>query len=140
MVLVVFCLNFTAFAQNINLNLNNVTVKKAMETLKEENGYSFVFASGDINTQKVIRVKVNNGTIDQVVKQILQDQKVSYEIKNKNIIVQKNEASNQTDNNKKKVTGTVVDVNGLPIIGANIVEKGTTNGIITDMDLSLIHI
>ena len=86
MVLVVFCLNFTAFAQNINLNLNNVTVKKAMETLKEENGYSFVFASGDINTQKVIRVKVNNGTIDQVVKQILQDQKVSYEIKNKNII------------------------------------------------------
>lgn len=42
MVLVVFCLNFTAFAQNINLNLNNVTVKKAMETLKEENGYSFV--------------------------------------------------------------------------------------------------
>ena len=105
-----------------------------METLKEENGYSFVFASGDINTQKVIRVKVNNGTIDQVVKQILQDQKVSYEIKNKNIIVQKNEASNQTDNNKKKVTGTVVDVNGLPIIGANIVEKGTTNGIITDMD------
>lgn len=134
MVLVLFCLNFTAFSQNINLNLNNVTVKKAMETLKEENGYSFVFASGDINTQKVIRVKVNNGTIDQVVKQILQDQKVSYEIKNKNIIVQKNEASNQTDNNKKKVTGTVVDVNGLPIIGANIVEKGTTNGIITDMD------
>lgn len=134
MALVVFCLNFTAFSQNINLNLNNVTVKKAMETLKEENGYSFVFASGDINTQKVIRVKVNNGTIDQVVKQILQDQKVSYEIKNKNIIVQKNESSNQTDSNKKKVTGTVVDVNGLPIIGANIVEKGTTNGIITDMD------
>ena len=25
-------------------------------------------------------------------------------------------------------------MNGLPIIGANIVEKGTTNGIITDMD------
>lgn len=134
MVLVMFCLNFVAFSQNINLNLNNVTVKKAMETLKEENGYSFVFASGDIDTQKVIRVKVNNGTIDQVIKLILQDQKVSYEIKNKNIIVQKNETSNQTDSNKKKVTGTVVDVNGLPIIGANIVEKGTTNGIITDMD------
>ena len=52
MVLVVFCLNFTAFAQNINLNLNNVTVKKAMETLKEEDDYSFVFASGDITHRK----------------------------------------------------------------------------------------
>lgn len=132
--LVVFCLHFTAFSQNINLNLNNVTVKKAMETLKEENGYSFVFASGDIDTQKVIRVKVKNGTIDQVVKQILQEQPASYEIKNKNIIVQKNERSNRTDNDKRKITGTVVDVNGQPIIGANIVEKGTTNGIITDMD------
>ena len=134
MVLAVFCLNLTAFAQNINLNLNNVTVKKAMETLKEENGYSFVFASGDVDTKKVIQVDVHDGTIDQVVKQILHDQKVSYEIKNKNIIVQKDVLSNQPKADKKKITGTVTDPDGLPIIGANIVEKGTTNGIITDMD------
>ena len=56
MVLVVFCLNFTAFAQNINLNLNNVTVKKAMETLKEENDYSFVFASGDTRLNKISHI------------------------------------------------------------------------------------
>ena len=34
---------------------------------------------------------------------------------------------------KKKVTGTVEDALG-PIAGANVVEKGTTNGTITDMD------
>ncbi len=33
-----------------------------------------------------------------------------------------------------RVSGTVVDVNGEPIIGANILEKGTTNGTITDID------
>lgn len=33
-----------------------------------------------------------------------------------------------------KVTGTVIDETGLPVIGANVVEKGTTNGTITDMD------
>ena len=32
------------------------------------------------------------------------------------------------------VTGVVVDANGEPIIGASVVEKGTTNGIVTDMD------
>lgn len=134
MVLVVFCLNLTAFAQNISLKLNNVTVKKAMETLKEENGYFFVFASGDVDTQKNIQVNVQGGTIDQVVKQILQGQQVSYEIKNKNIIVQKENLPNQEKPGKKKITGIVTDNDGLPIIGANIVEKGTTNGIITDMD------
>lgn len=34
----------------------------------------------------------------------------------------------------KTVTGTVVDTNGIPIIGANVVVKGTTNGNITDAD------
>jgi TonB-linked SusC/RagA family outer membrane protein len=35
---------------------------------------------------------------------------------------------------KKTITGTVVDKNGETIIGANIVEKGTTNGTVTDVD------
>ena len=35
---------------------------------------------------------------------------------------------------KRTVTGTVTDDSGEPIIGANIVEKGTTNGIITDLN------
>ena len=34
----------------------------------------------------------------------------------------------------KTITGTVVDETGLPVIGANVVQKGTTNGIITDID------
>lgn len=35
---------------------------------------------------------------------------------------------------KKTVTGIVYDENGEPLIGANVVEKGTTNGVITDLD------
>lgn len=34
----------------------------------------------------------------------------------------------------RSVSGTVVDVTGQPVIGANVVERGTTNGIITDVD------
>ena len=34
----------------------------------------------------------------------------------------------------KTVTGTVIDAAGEPIIGANVVVKGTTNGTITDFD------
>lgn len=31
-------------------------------------------------------------------------------------------------------SGSVVDVNGEPLIGVNVLEKGTTNGTITDFD------
>ena len=36
--------------------------------------------------------------------------------------------------NGKTVTGTVVDRNGEPVIGANVMVKGTANGVITDID------
>jgi hypothetical protein len=32
------------------------------------------------------------------------------------------------------ITGTVVDETGEPVIGANVMEKGTSNGTVTDMD------
>lgn len=45
-----------------------------------------------------------------------------------NVVIKESQQEN------KKITGTVVDTNGEPVIGANVVVKGTTNGIITDMD------
>ena len=36
--------------------------------------------------------------------------------------------------NTVKITGQVIDPNGEPIIGATVMEKGTTNGIVTDLD------
>lgn len=40
----------------------------------------------------------------------------------------------QDGNNKKNVTGTVVDFSGVPIPGVNVIEKGTNNGVVTDFD------
>lgn len=40
----------------------------------------------------------------------------------------------QLQQSEKKITGTVVDANNEAVIGANVIVKGTTNGIITDVD------
>lgn len=40
----------------------------------------------------------------------------------------------KTEQQKKRITGTVVDEMGTPIIGANVIEVGTTNGTVTDID------
>lgn len=41
---------------------------------------------------------------------------------------------NQSNSQKRIISGTVVDEYGEPIIGANVIEKGTTNGTVTDVD------
>lgn len=35
---------------------------------------------------------------------------------------------------KQDVKGVVVDVNGIPLVGVSIMEKGTTNGVVSDLD------
>ena len=130
---VALCLHLSAFSQNISLNANGITVKDAIEQLKEKTGYAFIFSSADVDTNKRVSIIANEEDINNVIKQILHGQNdLSYEIKGKKIIIKKTQPVDPIQ--KIKVTGKVVDTNGEPIIGATIKEQGTSNGAISDID------
>lgn len=132
--LALLCLNPMANAQNITLRMSNVTVKQAMDELKSKSGYSFVFSSQDVDTHKNITVESDNQPLGHVISQIVAGQGLAYTIEGKTIILRKATAGLVQHQNNKRITGVVKDANGEPVIGANIVVKGTTNGTITDMD------
>lgn len=132
--LALLCLNPMANAQNITLRMSNVTVKQAMDELKSKSGYSFVFSSQDVDTHKNITVESDNQPLGHVISQIVAGQGLAYTIEGKTIILRKATADLVQQQNNKRITGVVKDANGEPVIGANIVVKGTTNGTITDMD------
>ena len=121
-----FCLNLTVSSQNITLKMSNITVKQAMDELKSRSGYSFVFSSADVDTGKKISVSSENQSINAVIEQILRGQGLTYEIQGKNIILKKDILTSV--DKKTKITGIVKDQYGEPIIGANVVVKGTTVG------------
>lgn len=134
MVVALFCLNVAMLAQAISLKMNNVSVKEAMTQLKNKSGYSFVYKVGDLDTRRIVSVEAKQ--LNEAVDQILYGQNVVYEIKGKNIIVQKGQSRQNTskDNKKHRITGIVNDMNGEPIIGATVKEKGSSNGTATDLD------
>ena len=78
----------------------------------------------------------------QILKRLFAGEGVKYEITENNFILinpstknEKTAPSSQAVLQKKNlVHGVVTDENGEPIIGANVVEKGTTNGTVTDLD------
>lgn len=125
------CLNLSIYSQSISLKMSNVSVKKAMTELQTKSGYSFVYIAGDLDTNRTI--SVNASQLKDAVQQILKGQNVSYEIQGKNIVVKKGRLQ-AVSAKKRIVSGTVKDVKGEPIIGATVLEKGTTNGTITDFD------
>lgn len=125
------CLNLSIYSQSISLKMNNVSVGKAMTELQTKSGYSFVYIAGDVDTNRI--VSINASQLKDAVAQILKGQNVSYEIQGKNIVVKKGN-QRRTTTVRQKISGSVKDVNGDPIIGATVMEGGTTNGTITDFD------
>ncbi|MCI2082289.1 MAG: TonB-dependent receptor [Bacteroidales bacterium] len=120
-------------AQGISMKMKNVTVKQAMTEFTSESGYSFVFSSDDLNTGKKVSVLADR--LDEAIEQILAGQSVSYEIRGKNIVLRRKDPVPATgDKDIRKVTGVVKDQNGETVIGANVVEYGTSNGTVTDSD------
>lgn len=132
------CFNMGITAQNVNMQ--NVTVKQALNKLQQNCGYSFVYEAKDLNTNKKVSVNATNCT--EAIEQVLNGQNVAYTIKGKNVIIAKKTTSKQHANqraqqggNLRTVKGVVKDNYGEPIIGATVRVKGhESNGTISDLD------
>ena len=124
------CLNFSSYAQDIALKMNKVTVEEAITELQKKSGYSFVYMGGDLDLDKTVSIDAKE--LQEAIDQILKGQDVTYEIQGKNIVVRK--GAKKAQQPAKKVTGTVKDAAGAPIIGASVRLLGTDKGTITDID------
>ncbi|MDR2920847.1 MAG: TonB-dependent receptor [Tannerella sp.] len=128
----------TSYSQvnNISLNLKNVTLEEALDEIKQKGDYSLWYKNEEINLNKKVSIQAKNKDIYQVLDDLLAGENLTYLIEDKHIIIHKKGTDSNTiaRQQNKYITGTVTDEQGEPIIGANVIEKGTTNGIITDMD------
>jgi TonB-linked SusC/RagA family outer membrane protein len=133
----VSCLLFlqvVLLGQNITMKLENITVKDAMEALKNKYSYSFVFEVRDVDVKKIISLSLDNAPVEEAIQQIIQGQALSYNIREKNIVLKK---ITPTTTAREQVTlirirGVVLDDSGEPIIGSTVKEKNTSRGTITD--------
>ena len=118
-------------SQSITLPSHNITIKDAFSEIEKQTGMSVDYDESVINLNKQVNASVNNKSLNETLALILKESGCTFVIRNNHIII-----SAQTVQQQQKqvtISGTVSDNLG-PIAGANVVEKGTTNGIITDMD------
>jgi TonB-linked SusC/RagA family outer membrane protein len=135
----IFCASAEiAYSQvnGLSLHLKNVTLQEALEEIKEKGDYSLWYRNEEVNLKKKVSLHVENKSISEVLDALLTDEDLGYIIEDKHIVIfKKNEYTDKVSQQvTKRVTGVVKDNHGEPIIGANIIEKGTANGIITDVN------
>ena len=120
----------------LSLNLKEVTVEEALDVIKQQSEYSFWYRSGEINLNRKVSVSVNEQNIYAVLNKVFADQEVSYFIDNNHVIIYKSPQSadgKTIQQEGRKVTGVVADDTGASMPGVNVVLKGTTIGVVTDI-------
>ena len=135
----------TTYSQNkkISLELQGVTLLEVFKQIESQSEFVFIYKNEIINLNKRVSINVEDATIDKILDNILKDSGVKYEINKKQVILTPDRSIPPTINKielpaqqvqKKEVSGIVKDSKGLPLPGVAVIGKGTTIGIITDVD------
>ena len=122
------------FAQ-LNLNVSRTTLGTVIEQIKSQSKYQF-FYDDKLATMAVENVKVKNASIEDALNAILKGKNISFKVEDNIIYLSEKSSAPQEGNQQGKehtITGQVSDDMG-PLIGVNVLVKGTSVGCITDID------
>lgn len=126
-----------SYAQNatVNLKMQNQTVQTVLDEIENQSEFSFFFNTKHVDLNRKVSIDAENSDIFKVLDHIFSGTNVKYSVVDKKVILSTELVLlPSVSQNKKTVSGIVKDENGEPIIGANVIEKGTANGTVTDMD------
>lgn len=129
---IVWAENVESQTARVNIQASNVRVRDVIVFIEEQTDYLFVY-NDMVDLSRKVSVNASNVPVAKVLADIFTGSDIIYALEGNNILLfRKSEEIRQQQG--KRISGIVMDTSNEPVIGANIVEKGTTNGVITDID------
>ncbi|PRX43802.1 SusC/RagA family TonB-linked outer membrane protein [Salegentibacter salegens] len=146
--------SLTVYGQNIELNYQDTELRAILYDLEEQTDYNFFYNNKLVNEKVRINISFSSENVQEVMFQILKSTNINFKIINNNIVLYKDdfsEASEYISNHpsgrrltsqgiidtydfQQVVEGKVMDDNGLPLPGVNVIIQNTNTGTQTDFD------
>lgn len=130
--------------QNINLQINNVSLDKIINKIEETSQYIFIYNPELIKNFPNRSISVKNKSINIILDYLFEGTDITYRMNGRQIILYKKEKpdnndkrlnENQDVNQQKRIiSGLVTSIENEPLPGVNIIVNGTTIGNITNID------
>ena len=121
-------------APRVTIDAQNAAISKVFETIQSQTGYSVVYNTSDLNPANTIDLHVTDMSLQSTLDRLFKGTDIAYTIKDKHIVLSKKSAAAASASVGGGISGTVTDEKGMPLIGATVVIKGTTNGTAVDID------
>ena len=122
--------------ERITIQVKNQPIQKVFDDLSKQTGLKFFYGEAIANRNVQVNLKFKNAPINSVLNEITRQANLYFKRENNTIAVSLGNAGNASVpvTQDRKVTGIITDEQGEPIIGANVVVKGTSKGTVTDLN------
>ncbi len=124
MILAILHVSASTRAQKVSLSLRNVPIVAVFEQISDQTGYDFAFSTNTLKGATPITVNVKNLEMVDVLKQILANQPITYELVDKTVVIKPRDVAQSATINHvlllNTVSGFVLDTLGKPIVGATV--------------------
>lgn len=124
------------YSQNtrISLDMKNAQIKEVLLKIENSSEFFFIYNNQLVDVDRTVTVKANDERIKDILVEIFSNQQVEFQVADRKIVIVPSVISSNNVQQQKSVSGKVSDSSGGSLPGASVVVKGTTTGVITDMD------
>lgn len=125
---------------SMDIKVEQVSLETLFSEIQKNSEFIFFYKDDIIPTDTKVTVSKKKATLQNILEPILVGYNLGFKINDRQVTIYRLHNKSIKNEGKNKiiqgfsVTGTVLDNLGAPLPGANIIEKGTTNGTQTDFD------
>lgn len=128
-----------SFSQvTLSLQFKKASIQEVLNNIEKQSNCVFLYKDNVLDNTKEITADFQNARFEDVLKSICEQGNIDFEVRDRQIILKEkaavSEPSSQQQTKKKSVSGKVMDDKGSTLPGTSVVVKGTTNGVITDVN------
>lgn len=116
----------------VSLSLRDASLENVFNELRRQTGNVIVFSTTEINQNQKISVESDNELLTAVLDRMLGELHLGYKIVEDYIVVFKTTANQQKAG--RVIKGQVKDTKGEALPGVTVLIKGTSTGVVTDVD------
>jgi TonB-linked outer membrane protein, SusC/RagA family len=136
---VLFLMVSPSLFSQVRLNVQNQPIRSVLKSIEKESGYHFFYNNDLSFLDKVTSLKVNSASITATLDKLFENTDLTYKVgDDKLIVISLKEKiapkTSQGSQSTNRIKGVVVNEKGEPIIGANVLVKGTSKGASTDIE------
>lgn len=122
--------------KELNLDMKNSTVKEVLKDIENQSEFVFMYSEKLIDVERKVSVTLNDHKINEVLDELFAETDVNYKVKDRFILLTTPEVRGDEFNfqQQRTISGMVTDQYGEPLPGVTVMVKGTTQGIVTNVD------